>query len=168
MRNKKKFYGKRDMELGVRIVSGVFARTSVLCSVVPCVVWVPRMPTCSQVLPLIVTSLPGSGLPLCFRDAHLSYSLIHSFTHSFVHSFSFILSADGHLLEAGPWAVPWEHHAFWTLPETRERLSSSPFHGRIFLFWLANPMSESFHLTKSLLVWNSLSPHISISPFPRV
>lgn len=108
---------------------------------------------------------------------HLSTSVTHlscSFIHSFIHSLTY--STNEHLLKARHWAVhgntmlPPLPNASWTSPRDCVQLSSSllPSHRGIFLLWLANLMSESFHLTKSLLVWNSLSPHIFISPFPHV
>lgn len=145
------------MELWVHIAPGLYAQTSTLGSV-----WPSLAPIRLQVPPPTVTSFPSpSRGPVSPRLARLC--LPHPSVHSLIHSLSQGALAGGRALScalgtrrlldpSGSWAP----------------LSSSPSRGGLFLFWLANLLSESFHLTKSLLVCNSLSPHIFISPFPHV
>ena len=176
MRDVKQFLGKRDFNYGSTCQARLTPPHTILCSAMPSVDgshwWSGALKSCNPSPPFL-----DSGLPLCISGSSVSlirlfvcefiHSLIHSLTHSFICSFTHSL------------ALPMSScQRLGTEPELGTclldasgdgaQLSSSLSRGRIFLFWLVNPVSEPFHLTKSLLVWNSLSPHIFISPFPHV
>lgn len=147
---------------GAILSPGTGAKVHLLCPQGCVLLGGLHTPTCLQVWCPVATSFPILSASLFLPLVHLVHSLIHSF----IHSFNPWAPAKGQALSSAQEQSP-PPSLSWCLELGHSSCPHSSC-GGIFLFWLGNLMSESFYLTHSLLVWNSLSPHISISPFPHV